>query len=55
MTLQGSPAGVALPTTNIQEVLETLDQGRVPTPSPNALLNELGLDTNGLPTNTLLA
>ena len=32
-----------------------MDQGREPTPSPNALLTELGLDAGGLETDTLLS
>ena len=58
MTSRRSPAGVGTPRGSIlQEFLETFDQGRVPTPSPNALLTELGLDPNrpGLSTDLLLS
>ena len=58
MTSRRSPAGVGTPRGSIlQEFLETLDQGRVPTPSPNALLTEPGLDPNGpgLSTDPLLS
>ena len=64
MTPRKSPAGVGTPSSMIHEFFETLDQGRVPTPSPQALLSAIGLDTTGglvppspagLPTNMLLS
>ena len=58
MTSRRSPAGVGTPRGSIlQEFLETFDQGRIPTPSPNSLLTELGLDPNGpgLSTDLLLS
>ena len=57
MTPWTSPAGVGTPRGSIlQEFLETLDQG-LPTPRPNALLAELGLDPSGpgLATDTFLS
>ena len=63
MTPWTSPAGVGTPRGNIiQEFLKTLDQGRVPTPIPDVLLSEMGLNPSGLSpsptgltTNTLLS